>query len=318
MHAVYQWRNPKVTRFTRNRFIAVSKWYTWNFARELQGDGIYLFGNAELKNYWTVFARLGLFRPVQDDRATRGGPLMRQPAAHNESLGIESDGRKRVSVGVNLSANRTAAGAWSRGLGTSLRYRIASALEISAGPNFERTHSLSQYVDTFADPAAAGTFGSRYIFSTLDQKEFSLQTRINYVMSPKMSLQLYMQPLVSVGRFSGFKQFSRPRTFDFIPLDAEPGGLSYDEASGRYIATPSDGGSRFQFHNPDFNFKSLRVNAIFRWEWRPGSALYLVWTEQRQDERHPGQFVLRRDLGSTFAAPADDVLMFKLAYWFQR
>ena len=67
------------------------------------------------------------------------------------------------------------------------------------GPNFSRTHSLAQYVNTYADPVAAATFGSRYVFAMIDQREFSLQTRINYVLSPKMSLQVYMQPLVSVG-----------------------------------------------------------------------------------------------------------------------
>ena len=81
-------------------------------------------------------------------------------------------------------------------------------------------------------------YGSRYVFSTLDQKEFSLQTRVNYVMSPKMSLQVYMQPLVSVGHYTGFKQFARPRTFDFIPLDSPPGSLTYDPAAKRYTAVP--------------------------------------------------------------------------------
>jgi hypothetical protein len=318
MHAVYQWRNPKVNRFARNRFIAVSKWYTWNFAREIQADGVHVFGNVELKNYWTLFATIGLFRPGQDDRATRGGPSMRQPSAHSEFFGVESDGRKPVSIGVNSSSNRNDAGAWSRGLGLNVRYRPSSAVEISAGPNFERTHNLAQYVDTFADPAAAGTFGSRYIFSTLDQREFSLQTRVNYVMSPKISIQVYMQPLVSVGRYSGFKQFARPRTFDFTPLDSSPGQLTFDPIARRYTAYPADGGATFGFDDPDFNIKSLRLNAIFRWEWRPGSTMYLVWTEQRDDDRHPGEFRLRRDLGSTFSAPGDDVLMFKLAYWFQR
>jgi Domain of unknown function (DUF5916)/Carbohydrate family 9 binding domain-like len=318
VHAVYQWRNPKVTRFTRNRFLAIAKWYTWNFAPELQGDGIHMFGNVELKNYWTVFANVGLFRTVQDDRATRGGPSMLQPSSHNESIGIESDGRKRISVGGSISANHNDVGGRSRGLGINVRYRPAAALEISAGPNFERTHSLSQYVDAFEDPVAADTYGSRYVFSTLDQEEFSLQTRVNYVLSPKMSLQLYMQPLVSVGQYTGFKQFARPRTFDFIPLDAEPGSLTYDPINRTYTAKPADGGATFEFDDPDFNVKSLRLNLIYRWEWRPGSALYVVWTEQRQDDAYPGQFQLKRDLGSTFSAPADDVLMFKLAYWFQR
>jgi hypothetical protein len=278
MHAVYQWRNPKVNRFARSRFLAVAKFYTWNFARELQGDGFFTFGNVELKNYWTVFASLGLFRETQDDRGTRGGPSMLSPSAATGSIGVESDGRRKVSIGGNASFNRNEVGAWSRRLGLNVRYRPAASLEISAGPNFDRNHGLAQYVDAFADPIVTDTYGSRYVFSTLDQKEFSLQTRVNYVMSPKMSLQVYMQPLVSVGHYTGFKQFAKPRTFDFIQLDASPGSLTYDPAERRYTAVPADGGAAFQFDDPDFNFKSLRLNAIYRWEWRPGSAIYVVWT----------------------------------------
>ena len=318
MHAVYQWRNPKVNRFARSRFLAFAKFYTWNFARDLQGDGFFAIGNLELKNYWSVFANAGLFRDTQDDRATRGGPSMLNPSAATGSIGVESDGRKTMSIGGNINFNRNEVGGWSRGLSVNVRYRPAASLEISAGPGFDRNHNLSQYVDTFADPIVTDTYGSRYVFSTLDQKEFSLQTRVNYVMSPKMSLQVYMQPLVSVGHYTGFKQFATPRTFDFIPLDASPGSLTYDPVERRYTAIPADGGDTFHFDDPDFNFKSLRLNAIYRWEWRPGSAIYVVWTQQRQDDAYPGQFQLGRDLGSTFTAPANDVLMFKLAYWFQR
>ena len=121
-------------------------------------------------------------------------------------------------------------------MGLNVRYRPAPSLEISAGPNFQRTHNLSQYVDTFEDPAAADTFGARYIFSTLDQQEFSLQTRVNYVMSPKMSLQVYMQPLVSVGDYTGFKQFARPRTFDFTRARQRAAAPVYDPVRS---ATPS-------------------------------------------------------------------------------
>jgi hypothetical protein len=318
MHTVYQYRNPTVTRVARTRFVALAKFYTWNFAGDVQSDGFFTFGNLELKNYWTVFADVGLFRQTQDDRATRGGPSMLNPAAANGSIGIDSDGRKAISFGGNVNVNRNDAGGWSRGYRLNVRYRPAASLEISAGPGFDRTHNVSQYVETFVDPIAAATYGSRYVFSTLDQKEFSLQTRVNYVLSPKMSLQVYMQPLVSVGHYTGFKQFATPRTFAFTPLDSSPGSLTYDPVEQRYTAVPADGGAPFTFDDPDFNFKSLRLNAIFRWEWRPGSAIYVVWTEQRQDDAYPGQFQLGRDLGSTFSAPANDVLMFKLAYWFQR
>jgi hypothetical protein len=318
MHVAYQWRNPKVTRFTRNRFLAAAKWYTWDFSRELHGDGINVFGNVQMKNYWTLFGDVSLSRAVQDDRATRGGPSMLGPAGHSESAGVETDSRKRVSAGANVNVNRNEFGGWARGLSVNVRFRPAASLEISAGPGFTRNHNLAQYVDAFVDPVATDTYGSRYVFATLDQKEFSLQTRVNYVMSPKMSLQVYMQPLVSVGDYAGFKQFARPRTFDFLEFGRDAGVIHYDDATRRYSVHPGDGGRPFEFNDPNFNFKSLRLNAIYRWEWRPGSALYVVWTQQRQDESRPGVFLLGRDLRSTFSAPANDVLMFKVAYWFQR
>src|SRR4029079_19350477 len=165
---------------------------------------------------------------------------------------------------------------------------------------------------------AVPTFGSRYVFGTLNQKEFSLQTRVNYVLSPKMSLQVYLQPLVSVGDYLEFKEFARPRTFEFTRYGIDRGALTYDAAKRRYTVEPGDGGKTFSFNDPDFNFKSLRFNAIFRWEWKPGSAMYLVWTEQRAERGQPGEFAFRRDFGETFGAPANDVLLFKIAYWFQR
>ena len=69
---------------------------------------------------------------------------------------------------------------------------------------------------------------------------------------------------------------------------------------------------------PDFNVKSLRVNAVLRWEFRPGSAAYAVWTQRRRDGGYPGQFAFGRDIGNLLNAPADDVLMLKLAWWLGR
>jgi hypothetical protein len=318
IHAVYQWHNPKVNRFARRRSLGVAKWYTWNFARELQGDGVHTFGSIELKNYWSVFASSGFFRAVQDDRSTRGGPSMRSPRSHFGFVGVDSDQRKRVSLGANWNAEGNEFGGSSMGTGINVRYRPAASLEISSGPSFQRNHNLSQYVGTFADPAAAATFGARYVFATLDQKEFSLQTRVNFVLSPKISLQVYMQPLVSVGRYDGFKELARPRTYDFVRFGQDRGTVVHDPVPRQYTVMPDDGGAPFSFDNPDFNFKSLRLNAIFRWEWRPGSAMYFVWTEQREDAARPGQFALGRDVRGIFGAPADDVILFKIAYWFQR
>jgi hypothetical protein len=318
MHVVYQWKNPKVNRVVRQRFAAVSKFYTWNYGREVQTDGLFGFGNVEFKNYWTVFANALYFRGAQDDRATRGGPSMATPRANGAFIGVDSDSRKRLRLSVNGNYESNAAGGWNLNGSLNLRFIPTSSLEISSGPSFGRTHAVAQYVDSTVDPVAVATFGSRYVFATLNQKEFSLQTRVNYVLSPKVSVQVYLQPLVSVGDYLGFKEFARPRTFEFTRYGIDRGGLTYDPVAKRYTVEPGDGGASFGFKDPDFNFKSLRLNAIFRWEWKPGSAMYLVWTEGREDLAHPGEFAFRRDFGSTFAAPANDVLMFKIAYWFQR
>ena len=318
MHVVYQWKNPKVNKVVRERFAAVSKFYTWNYAREVQTDGFFGFGNVQFKNYWTVFANALYFRGAQDDRATRGGPSMASPSSRGAFVGVEGDSRKRLRLSWNSNYESNVAGGWNLNAGLNLRYIPAASLEISSGPSFSRTHALTQYVDQIADPVAVQTFGSRYVFATLNQKEFSLQTRVNYVLSPKMSVQVYLQPLVSVGDYLEFKEFARPRTFEFTRYGIDRGALTYEAAQRRYTVDPGDGGKAFSFDDPNFNFKSLRFNAIFRWEWKRGSAMYLVWTEQRQDEAHPGEFSFRRDFGETFAAPANDVLLFKIAYWFQR
>ena len=317
-HVVYQWRNPKVNRFVRERFVAVAKWYTWNFAGERQRDGVHAFAQVQFKNYWSLFGGALYIRPGQDDRATRGGPSMRSTGARGGFFNLDSDSRKRVSGGLNAEVVTNAFDESSVSAGLTVRYRPSASLEISTGPSYQNNYQLAQYVGTFRDPVAAATYGSRYVFATLGQKEFSLQTRVNYILSPRMSLQVYMQPLVSVGDYRTFKELARPRTYDFTRFGEDLGTLSYDPAAREYHVEPGDGGAPFSFGNPDFNFKSLRLNAIFRWEWRPGSALYLVWTEQRQDLAHPGQFVLGRDVRGLFRAPADDVLLVKIAYWFQR
>jgi hypothetical protein len=243
---------------------------------------------------------------------------MASPRAWSTWFGIDSDRRKLVSVGANVNWDENDAGGWGRSAGLNITYRPSSSVEISSGPNYQRGHQLAQYVGTFQDLVATPTFGSRYVFSTLEQKEFSLQTRVNYVLSPKMSLQVYLQPLVSVGDYQTFKELAAPRAFDFTRYGIDRGTIAYDASRRRYTVDPGDGGSEFSFGDPDFNFKSLRLNAIFRWEWKPGSAMYLVWTEQRQDTEHPGEFLFNRDLRSVFGAPADDVVLFKIAYWFQR
>lgn len=158
-----------------------------------------------------------------------------------------------------------------------------------------------------------------YVFADIDQFQISMQTRVNWILSPKMSLQIYTQPLISVGDYWDFKELARPKTFSFSRYGQETGEISVD-ARRQYTVDPDGSGpaSAFNFSDPDSNFKSLRVNAIFRWEWRLGSTLYFVWTENRQDSSNPGQFSAGRDAGRLFTAKPNDIFLVRLAYWFSR
>jgi len=319
-HGVLVWKKPNPDRWTRSRAAVLAKFWTWNFNREIQADGCYVSGNATLLNYWDIQGTAIVSRPSLDDRLTRGGPSARQPGGWSLIAGVESDSRKPVGVEFNADYGRDRAGGFDSAVSLSLDIRPSSSLTISTGPAIARNHSIAQYVRTVADPLAAPTFGTRYVFGDLDETQVSMTTRMDFIFTPKVSLQVYMQPLLATGSYWGFKELARPRTLDFLRYGQDGGSLAYDAARRVYTADPDGPGpaTSFSFANPDFNFKSLRVNAIFRWEWRLGSALYVVWTQQREDLANPGQFALGRDLSSLVGAHGDNVLAVKLAYWLTR
>jgi hypothetical protein len=292
-HGVVLWRKPTPDRFTRHRNVWIGKWWTWDSNRLLQGDGVNVAASATLLNYWSVGSHFALRRRTADSWLTRGGPAMTAPAGGFAATWFETDDRRRIAGSAEVFYSWNEFSGWDVGTFTSLRFKPASSLSLSVGPEINRSHSLAQYVTAAADPEAMPTFGTRYVFSDLDQTQVSMSTRATWVMTPRMSLQVYAQPLLSTGDYWNFKSLAAPRTFDFLPYGGDVG-------------------------DPDFNFKSLRVNAVFRWEWRLGSTLYVVWTEQREDLRDPGDFALRRDARALFRAPADDVLLVKVSYWLSR
>ena len=147
-----------------------------------------------------------------------------------------------------------------------------------------------------------------------------MTTRANVIVTPHVSLQVYMQPLLATGDYTGFKELALPRTLDFLRYGDGVSTLSYDPASQIYTADPDGAGTApaFTFSNPDYNLKSLRVNAVFRWEMRPGSKFYFVWTRQQQDPSNPGVFSPGRDVRAMFGARGNDVILLKMAYWIGR
>jgi hypothetical protein len=318
-HVVASWQKTKPDRLTRRRWIGIAKWYALNFDRDRQGDGFNVFSNAQLTNYWFVGANAFKRLRAQNDNLTRGGPSGENPATQGGGFWVETDTRKRATGNLELFYNSNAYGGSSLDSWLSLKLKPTSGLWLQLGPGLRKPRAVAQWVDAFDDPTAA-TFGRRYVFADMRQAEVSIATRLNWILSPRMSLQVYAQPLISSGDYSGFKEFTTPRRFEFARYGVDRGTIAYDAQAGEYRVDPDSSGPApsLTFANPDFNLKSLRLNAVFRWEWRLGSTFYVVWTQNRTNDRNPGDFELGRDLDNLLGTPGDDVFLVKFSYRFGR
>ena len=320
-HVVLMRRKVTPGRYVRSGNIWFAKWYTWNFGRQLQGDGVNMNSFATLRNYWTASGGGSLRRRVQDDRLTRGGVSATAPAGGSWNININTDPRRAVSVQSNGNGSWNESGAWNRSGSLTLTLKPSSQLSFVVGPQLTRSLVTAQYITSITDQTATATLGRRDVFGVLDQTQWSMTLRANAVLSPHVSLQLYAQPLLSSGAYRNYRELAKPQSYDFLDYASSPSAqLAYDRTARRFTVDPDrDGpGAPFTFDNPEFNVKSLRVNGIFRWEFRPGSAFYAVWTRQQTDNSRPGEFNLGRDARALFSSAGDDVVLVKFAYWFAR
>ena len=321
MHAVWTLRNNTPGRVLRSRFIWFGKWYTWNFNRDLQSDGAQGSYQMQFLNYWNLNFNSGWNLATQNDRLTRGGPSAESRGGRFFNFNGGTDGRKPLSMNGFYTKNWCDCDGGNYTIGLTVNYKPSTRLTISSGPNWNHNRQAAQYVRSVLDGTATSTYGARYVFGELDQRQLTLQTRVTALVSPKMSITVFMQPLIAVGDYTQFKELATPRTFDFTKYtDSGTHLISYSPDTQIYTVSPDTdaGAPDFSFRNPDFNLKSLRLNAVYRWEIRPGSAFYAVWTRQQQDTNYPGTYSLSRDTKRLFRAPGDDVFLVKMAYWIGR
>ncbi|HVS33052.1 MAG TPA: DUF5916 domain-containing protein [Thermoanaerobaculia bacterium] len=289
-HALMQYVNQNVTKRFRERNVWFGMWQNRNFDGDTLERGFFADAFATLQNYWE--GRVALFAGPDafSDQKTRGGPLVRSPGFTSLQLSVSSDHRRRFAYGARGRFDRYADGSYARTAGVSLQARPSSSLQITLEPSFTRSHDDTQYVDDFADAAAAATFGRRYLFARLDQHSFEIGTRADWTLNARFSIQLYVQPFVSAGNYHDYHTLAAARTRHYTP---------YSGAVG----------------SDDFNFRSVRGSAVARWEFRPGSALYIAWNENRATVAGVGDFRFGRDLRAIPGAPSHDVFLVKLSYW---
>jgi hypothetical protein len=309
------YRENRPGRVFRNYSVNVNPLLEFNYGGENVSNRI--FGNAfaQFRNYWVgnVFWGVSLAGTV-DDRLTRGGPAAYRPGYVYGGTYAGSDSRRRVVVeGGNFYQTGPGEG-FNSNVWTNVLVKPRPNWDFSIGPSFSRDRNESQFMGRVRDDTVTRTFGYRYQFASIDQTTLAVETRLNYTFTPGLSLQVYAQPFVATGAFGALKEFAAPRTFDFLVYGRDIGELDAEE--GRiYPAGKGPDALSFAIPQADFNVRSLRGNAVLRWEWRPGSTLFVAWQQTRSGFAPIGDFNLSRDAGAVFSAAPDNIFLVKISYW---
>lgn len=322
LDAIAQQRWTRPGRVFRNAQVSAMSSLGWNFGGDRTDTYLSASAYGQLLNYWS--GSLGFSRSfrVVNDGLLRGGPAGISPASWSAHSSVSSDYRKRLQGYVSFSYTRNEIGGWSTSYYASLAVRPSPTISISVGPSYSVGLSSQQYLTAVADPAAVATFGQRYLFAEVLQHSLDLTTRLDVTFTPRLSLQLYAQPFVATGAYRRFRELAAPRTTDYL-IYGETTGSSLtpvtnpDGSVAAYLLDPDGAGPRsaVQIANPNFSARSLRGNAVVRWEYRPGSTLFFVWTTACSAYSPGAQFDAAGDMGRLCQGRADNVFAVKANYW---
>jgi hypothetical protein len=301
--------------------------HAWNYGGDKIWTSIFNQVSFNFNNLWSVYAG-GEYDPSAiDDRLTRGGPLGRQPTQYGGWIQANTSQRGILTYRLNADYYGDTNHGYAKDLSVGFELRPSSSVRVTFSPALNLYHNTIQFVSRTTDPLATTTYGRRYVFSDLFQTTVSATTRVEWTFTPLLSLQLYAQPFASAGRYKGFKELATPGTQQYSVYGRDNGSTvtpTTDPASGHTVSysVDPDGATgaapAFTFTNPDFRTHSLRGNAVVRWEYRPGSALFFVWQQERADFLpFEGDFRAGRDTREIFGRPSN-VFLVKATYWFAR
>ncbi|MBX3009550.1 MAG: carbohydrate binding family 9 domain-containing protein [Melioribacteraceae bacterium] len=312
----YRWFQPD--GIFRRKMIYVAHARTFDFEGNLLSNFIWANTNFQFENYWGFGLRGNYTFETFDKFSTRGGPLMLRPSEYVLDFNSYSDSREKLIFELYGTYAKDKIGGSYKQFELDFDWRPNSQIQFSIGPGIQISREQNQWVGNFDDVLASKTYNTRHVFARLDQKVISGNIRLNWTFTPQLSLQLFMQPLFAVGDYSNYKELAKPRSLDFFYFGQNGSSINYDKTKEEYTADPDGqgGASPIVFNNPNFNFKSLRGNAVLRWEFMPGSIFYFVWSHNQQNYDDPGNMDFRRDFKNLWNAKGDDVFMIKFSYWF--
>ncbi|CAN5839645.1 hypothetical protein BH11GEM2_BH11GEM2_36260 [soil metagenome] len=327
--ADYKWMNANVgrqwstpTTWYRNAIILGGGQQQFNYDGDRTDLQSQAFAAVELPSYWNVRGFVINHPTVLDDRITRGGPVVKRTGYNYLSGEISTDARQKAVYDINVSGSRGIdASIHSLRIRPGVAMKPATNVFVSLSPSFNADEDVAQYVEAVPDPTATAFSGKRYVFGYVRSRTLSLDTRVNWTFTPDLTLQLYAQPFIASGAYLNFREFAAPRSVQKLVYGTDVGTINYAPAptgsGGTYTVDPDGAGpaNPFSFANPDFTVRSFIGNAVLRWEYRPGSTVYFVWTQQRSGYDAVGAFDFTTQRTALFRDRPTNVFQVKVNYW---
>ncbi len=288
-------RKEKPFSIFRRVVFGLYGWRTWNYNRVSISRYSEIWTDGRLKNYWDYDLWIGRnLESFNDDDVRRGGTLIKNPAGWWVFTRLSTDSRKMVQLELNpVFAWNDDRSSYDYNLNISLRIRPASNVELRIGPSYSYQMNDAQWVDLIEENIS-GKIKKHYVYGELENRTLDFSTRANISFTPTLSLQFYLQPFITVGDYTNFKELVEPKSYQFKPYPLN--------------------------ENRDFQRRSLRGNTVLRWEFRPGSTLFVVWAQSReaaleQIGEADLEFRPLHRLRSTFTDDGKNIFLIKCRYW---
>lgn len=312
LFGLLKYRETEPGKLLRSYSCSLEGYGNWNFGGVRQFSEATFGIDAQFANYWSAWWWAHRQFPGQDDRLTRGGPSMKNLAGWSTNLGFENPftSTTRFSLEADMAVDEL--DGWLYSIDPEISRRIGNRMSLALGLGWTREDQPRQYV-TALDTAGIGggtlTYGRRYVFSRISQSTISMTIRMSYFFSPDLSLELYAEPFAASGRYYDHGELVAARGHELRKYE----NIVYNPSTSAYDVT--DGSSQFSVPFRDFGVRSFRSNVVLRWEFNPGSTLFLVWQRNLEEDREIGRLVRGKSLFDSFSAEGSDVVALKIAYW---
>lgn len=312
-----QYREDDPGKHIRRYRINFNAWRGATFGNESTGDGGNVNGGLTFMNYWNTGAGINLELPGWHTSATWGGPAVRTDSQMNFWGYLSSDNRKPIHFVLMGYSGQSRGGSNWYGIDPSINWRPTQNFSVSANLSYNYVYDSWANWSGYETTEDLQTGQMDYIMAEMDQKTISATLRLDFTLTPNLSIQYYGSPFITVGKYNNFKKLIDPDgdTFSDRFLEYDKIMQNYNDADEVWeIDYDNDGVTNYEISNLDFNYRQFNSNLVIRWEYKTGSTLYLVWSQGASEYIENSALNYTNDMQDLFRTNIDNVILLKFSY----